>query len=139
MIGTYFIFGIIGLTVSVSAAQSRFERELDAYCVATDGTRRDVAASQDGATNSYTRYLGEECVIARSVHSRRTVSRWHAQLDAADFDTLAGTEMKAPYCANFVNRAVARCQAFEAHSFTWMTLKASQGRVEDGKVEKAEP
>lgn len=113
MIGTYIIIGITGLTVSASAADSPFVRELDAYCVSADGVRRGVAASQDGATNSYVQHPSQEPLITRSVHSRRTVSRWHTALNAAGFDTLAGTEAEAPYCA------IERIQYGQSHDVQW--------------------
>lgn len=74
-------------------------RELDAYCVAAEGTRFGVAASQDGATNSYVWPRGSDIEITRSVHSRRTVSLWHAELDLAGFDRLASRDIPPPYCA----------------------------------------
>lgn len=73
--------------------------ELDAYCVAAEGTRFGVAASQDGATNSYVWPRGSDIEITRSVHSRRTVSLWHAELDLAGFDRLASRDIPPPYCA----------------------------------------
>jgi hypothetical protein len=37
--------------------------------------------------------------IILGVHSRRTVSHWHAELDLTGFYRLASVDIPAPYCA----------------------------------------
>ncbi|GEM_PF-2319211 len=88
-------------------------RELDAYCVGAEGTRIGVAASQDGATNNYVWPLGSDMKIIRSVHSRRTVSLWHAELDLAGFDRLASRDISPPYCA------IERSEKGQFHVVRW--------------------
>jgi hypothetical protein len=90
---------LAGLLGGPSYAGENAVRELDVYCVAAEGARFGVAASQDGATNSYVWPRGSDIEITRSVHSRRTVSLWHAELDLAGFDRLASRDIPPPYCA----------------------------------------
>ncbi len=113
LIGACYIFGFACLAVSPSAADSHLVRELDAYCVSVEGTRKGVAASQDGATNFYVQRPGELLKITLSIHSRRTVSLWHAELDAAGFDDMEERDLNAPYCA------IERVSAGQMHGVQW--------------------
>jgi len=111
-----FIIGVCVLAsavVSPAAADSQFVRELDAYCVSSDGTREGVVASQDGATNFYVQRPSGTLEIVRSLHNRRAVSHWHARLDAAGFAVMEWQELDAPYCA------IERLQAGRLHRVQW--------------------
>lgn len=111
-----FIIGVCVLAsavVSPAVADSQFVRELDAYCVSSDGTREGVAASQDGATNFYVQRPTGTLQIVRSSHNRRAVSHWHARLDAAGFAAMEWRDLDAPYCA------IERLQAGRLHRVQW--------------------
>lgn len=105
--------GISGVLSCAALADGPFVRELDAYCVTTDGTRSGVAASQDGATNGYIWQPGSDIKITRGVHNRRTVSEWHKTLDQAGFNTLSGSDVSAPYCA------IERVEQGKSHTVRW--------------------
>lgn len=124
VIGSFMTVATICLSSSPSPA-SPFVRELDAYCVSRDGARQGVAASQDGATNSYVQHPGRPLELTRSVHSRRTVSHWHAQLDAAGFDDMDGPELDAPYCA------IQRVQKGQSHVLQWRESEAPPAALAD--------
>jgi hypothetical protein len=105
--------GIAGLFCCPSFAGDSSVRELDAYCVSADGTRSGVAASQDGATNTYVWPHGADIKIIRSTHSRRTVSAWHAELDQTGFERLTSLDIPPPYCA------IGREQEGQLHVVRW--------------------
>jgi len=122
--GVYLVTSALAFAVSAAAADGQFVRELEAYCVSGDGTREGVAASQDGATNSYVQRPGETVEIMQSAHNRRVVSLWHARLDAAGFDTMEGRELDAPYCA------IERVQAGQMHGVQWREGEAPAALAE---------
>jgi hypothetical protein len=124
VIGSSMTIAMICVAATPLAA-SPFVREIDAYCVSRDGVRQGVAASQDGATNAYVQHPGQPPELTRSVHSRRTVSHWHAQLDAAGFKDMEGPELDAPYCA------IQSVQAGQVHIVQWRDREAPPAALVD--------
>ncbi|MHA6690899.1 hypothetical protein [Devosia sp. A449] len=100
-------------SASAALANDASIRELDVYCLAADGTRGGVAASQDGATLVYTQQPNAAEDALHFVHSRSVVAQWHAQLDAAGFDGLATVEPAGDFCA------IKRTQAGHVHQIAW--------------------
>ncbi|WP_343315441.1 hypothetical protein AAIB41_11550 [Brucella sp. BE17] len=107
------VIGIGGVLTSPVMSDGRYVRELDAYCVTADGIRSGVAASQDGATNFYVQRLGAEMEFTRSVHSRHTVSQWHAMLDRVGFNEMLSADIAAPYCG------IERTEHGRVHKVIW--------------------
>lgn len=124
LIGACLATCITAVSASEAAAHSQFVRELDVYCVSGDGTREGVAASQDGATSYYVQRSGETPEILKSVHSRRTVSLWHAALDAAGFNAMEGPKLDAPHCA------IERAQSGQVHYVRWREGEIPQSLAE---------
>nr|WP_314262460.1 hypothetical protein [uncultured Devosia sp.] len=105
--------GIAGLSCFPSLASESTVRELDAYCITAEGTRMGVAASQDGATNTYVWPHGADMEITRSAHNRMIVSLWHRELDLIGFDSLTSHAIPPPHCA------IAREEQGQYHVVRW--------------------